>query len=88
MMKIDLEKISSWLKHSSYFSQLPEGMFQKITALATIRKFNQGDVFLQQGQLCQEAYMIVEGNVSVEVDGNFIYNLTSVLDKNQLSRAF
>ncbi len=70
------QKVSEYLKQSRYFEYFSEAILDKFMSLTEYQCLPKGTVLLSQGQTNQEVFIIVNGSVSVEVDGKYIYSLS------------
>ncbi len=63
------------LRASRYFKALPEETLRQLLILAELKKFSKDEVLVEQGQQETSVYILVQGSMSILVDGQFIYNL-------------
>jgi len=63
------------LRRSRYFEGVPEEQLQKLLALASVRRYDAGQVILRQGEPNTEVYVLLRGRVAVKVDGRLICHL-------------
>lgn len=65
-----MEKYLQIIKKSSLFMGITEAELSKMLKCfgATIRKYEQGEVIIRQGDVVSKIYMILEGSVNIEKD--------------------
>ncbi len=56
------------LKHASIFQGLSDNDLELISSIATIKDCNTGDLIFEEGSASDELYVIVNGEIDIQVD--------------------
>ncbi|MBF0289566.1 MAG: cyclic nucleotide-binding domain-containing protein [SAR324 cluster bacterium] len=69
------QEIFEYLKKSRLFGRLPENILKELASLSDLIQISKGTEILQAGQINQNVYLLIEGQASVFVDGEWVISL-------------
>jgi CRP-like cAMP-binding protein len=72
----ELELIFKHLKKSRYLKKIDDHKLLKLANISRLQRFQKGSILLRQNEMNKEIYVILQGEVSVFVDGEFLYNMS------------
>lgn len=73
-------KIKKTIKSLDFFKHFPDHLLDEISKITRFKTYEMGTEILKQGQDNQNLYFLIQGSVSVVVDGGIVANLNKTGD--------
>lgn len=75
--------IAAILKQADIFTELSQSQLELVASICTEREFDQGDTIFEENGTSDELYVVVNGEVEIQVSAALIKAATDDLDKPQ-----